>query len=73
MELTMAQKHLIAGLRLFGVEKDAIVGILSALPQPKQQDEMMEWMCEHEGASTAEILKKVAEIYSKEYHRCFEI
>lgn len=60
MALSMAQKHLIAGLRLFGVEKDAIVGIVSALPNPEQQDKMMEWMCEHEGASTAEILKQVA-------------
>ena len=62
MALTEAQKHLIVGLRIFGVEKDAIVGIVSALPRPEQLDEMMEWMCEHEGASTSAILRKVAEI-----------
>lgn len=62
MELSQAQKHLIVGLRIFGVEKDAIVGIVSALPKPEQLDAMMEWMCEHEGASTPEILKKVAEL-----------
>ena len=62
MALTQAQKHLIAGLRLFGVEKDAIVGIVSALPQPEQLDAMMEWMSEHEGTTTAQILRKTAEL-----------
>ena len=62
MELTEAQKHLINGLLLFGVEKDAIVGIASALTKPEQQDEMMEWMCNHRGATTPEILKEVANI-----------
>ena len=62
MALTQAQKHLIAGLKLFGVEKDAIVGIVSTLKKPAQQDAMMEWMCEHEGATTADILKKTAEL-----------
>lgn len=62
MALSPAQKHLIVGLRFFGAEKDAIAGIVTALPKPEQLDEMMEWMCEHEGASTAEILKKAAEL-----------
>ena len=34
MELTMAQEHLIAGLHIFGVETDAIVGIVSVLKTP---------------------------------------
>lgn len=55
MELTMAQEHLIAGLHIFGVETDAIVGIVSVLKTPEQQDAMMEWMCEHRGATTPEI------------------
>ena len=65
MELTTAQKHLIDGLIIFGVEEDAIVGIVSALEKPEQQDELMEWMCEHEGAKTPEILRKTAEIVGK--------
>ena len=62
MALTEAQKHLIVGLRIFGVERDAIIGIVSALQKPEQQDAMMEWMCEHEGATTSEILRKTAEL-----------
>lgn len=62
MALTPAQKHLIAGLLLFNVEKDAIIGIVSTLQRPEQLDAMMEWMCENEGASTAEVLKKTAEL-----------
>ena len=62
MALTEAQKYLIIGLRILGVEKDAIHGILSALPQKRQQDDLMEWMCDHREATTPEILKKVAEI-----------
>ena len=62
MGLTMAQKHLIAGLRLFGVERDAIVGIVSMLETPEQQDEMMEWMSTNVGADTAQILRKAAEL-----------
>ena len=68
MALTWLQKHLIDGLRIFGVEKDAIVGIVLALPEPEQLEAMMEWMCEHEGATTAQILKKTAEI-SRSYSR----
>ncbi len=65
MALTNAQKHLIDGLRIFGVEMDAIIGIVCALEKPEQQDEMMEWMSEHEGATTAEILKKTAKIVNE--------
>lgn len=55
MALTPIQKHLITGLLIFGVEKDAIVGIVSALETEEQQCRMMEWMSEHEGASTSDI------------------
>lgn len=65
MELTNIQKHLIVGLRIFGVEKDAIVGIVSAMETEKQQCSLMEWMSEKEGAKTPEILIKVAEISRK--------
>lgn len=65
MELTNIQKHLIVGLRIFGVEKDAIVGIVSAMETEEQQCALMEWMAENERAKTPEILKKVAEISQK--------
>ena len=62
MELTNIQKYLISGLRLFGVEKDAIVGIVSAMETESQQCRLMEWMAENKGVKTPEILKKVAEL-----------
>lgn len=37
MALTKLQKHLIVGLRIFGVENDAIVGIVSAMESEEQQ------------------------------------
>ena len=64
MALTEAQKHLITGLHILGVEKDAIIGIVSAMKKPEQQDMLMEWMCVHPQATTSEILKEVADIIS---------
>ena len=73
MALSELQKYLIVGLRIFGVEKDAILGIISAAETDDQLCEMMEWMCEHEGASTAEILKKTVELaQSVEHLYCFK-
>lgn len=62
MALTPAQKHLIDGLHIFGVEKDAILCIVLALETPEQQDAMMEWMCEHRDATTEDFLKKTVEL-----------
>ena len=62
MELTNIQKHLIIGLQIFNVEEDAIVGIVSAMKTDEQQCALMEWMAEHEGATTSEILKIVADL-----------
>ena len=62
MRLSEAQKHLIIGLKIFGVEKDAIPGIVMSLPKPEQLDALMEWMCGVRAANTSEILGKVAEI-----------
>ena len=47
MELTEVAKHLITGLHLFGVERDAIVGIPLILEKEEQQIELMEWMANH--------------------------
>lgn len=65
MELTNIQKHLIFGLRIFDVEKDAIVGIVSAMETEEQQCALMEWMAENEGAKTPEILRKTAELVNQ--------
>ena len=65
MELTNIQKHMIVGLKIFNVEKDAIVGIVAAMETEEQQCALMEWMAEHEGATTSEILKIVADLCRK--------
>ena len=65
MALSEAQKHLIHGLMLFGVEKDAIVGIVSAVKTPEHLDAMIEWMCENLEASVPEILRKTAELTNR--------
>lgn len=62
MQLTEAQKHLIRGLLIFSVEKDAIIGIVSILRTEQQQCTMMERMSEHEGAMTSGILRKTADL-----------
>ena len=64
MELTETQKLLIRCLLLFGVGKDAIVGIISALETPEQVDGMMEWLDEHRTATISDILKKTVELTS---------
>ena len=47
------------------MEKDAIYGIVEALPEHAQQDALMEWMCDHREATTSDILKQVAEIVNQ--------
>ena len=47
------------------MEKDAIYGIIEALPEDEQQDALMEWMCDHREATTSDILKQVAEIVNQ--------
>ena len=60
MALTKTQKHLIVSLRILGIDSDTTLGIVSALPYPKQQDAIMNWLCEHKGITTSKILKQVA-------------
>ena len=62
MEKTESLKLLIRGLRIFGVEKDAIVGIASGLQTEEEQYELMDWMAEHRGATQEDILEKFVEI-----------
>ena len=64
MALSNLQKHLVDGLHIFGVEKDAILGIVSAMETEEQQCRLMEWMSEHENASTSDILGQVVAIIS---------
>ena len=55
-------KLLVRGLMIFGVEKDAIVGISAALQTEEQQYKLMDWMVENRGATVSDILEKTVEI-----------
>ena len=60
--LTQTQELLIDGLRAFGVEKDLIIGIMIMLTEEDQQEQLMEWMADHEKAKPEEILQRATEI-----------
>lgn len=62
MKLTETQKLLMTGLKVFGVENDLIVGIMLMLQEEDQQEQLMEWMAEHEGAKPEVILQTATEI-----------
>ena len=47
---------------MFGVENDLIVGIMLLLQEENQQERLMEWMAEHEGAKPEKILQIATEI-----------
>lgn len=60
--LTQTQELLLDGLRAFGVEKDLIIGIMVMLTEEDQQEQLMEWMANHETAKPDMILQKATEI-----------
>ena len=62
MKLSETQKLLMSGLKVFGVENDLIVGIMLLLQDEDQQERLMEWMAEHEGATPETILRIATEI-----------
>ena len=62
MKLSETQKLLMSGLKVFGVENDLIVGIMLLLQDEDQQERLMEWMAEHEGAKPETILRIATEI-----------
>ena len=60
--LTQTQELLLDGLRAFGVEKDLIIGIMIMLTEEEQQEQLMEWMADHEEAMPETILQKATDI-----------
>jgi len=62
MELTSKQRLLLNGLDLFGVDKDAMVLILTALQEDTQMDELMTYMTHNPKATEEDLLEKTAEI-----------
>lgn len=62
MELTEAEKLLIHGLKLYGVELEDALGIMLLLNTEQMQDEMMLWMTENRQATTSNLIGKAMDI-----------
>ena len=58
MELTQVEQDLINGLVIFGVEEQAVIGILSGLKTEQQQEQMIDYLIANEGASQSDILSE---------------
>ena len=66
MALTPAQKHLIHGLKMFGMAEDETVGIMLALDTPEKRDKLMVWMAQHREATPSDIIGKTIDILRTE-------
>jgi hypothetical protein len=64
MELTPAQKHLIHGLKLFGLSLEDTIGIMLAMDTPEKRDELMRWMVENTKATPSQVVEKTMDIAS---------
>ena len=62
MELTETQWDLVDGLRAFGIKDSGIPAILTLLISEEAQNRMIDWMLDHEKASTQEIINKAIEL-----------
>ena len=62
MELTSTQKLLMNGLELFGVEKEAMIGILISLQKEEEMRELMNYMAENQQANQEDILEQMVRI-----------
>lgn len=66
MALTEAEKLLVRGAKIIGADRNDAAGILLALRDPEQQEEMLDWMDENlEIATPSELLRKTAEIITR--------
>ena len=62
MALTEVQKTLIQGLVEYGVEKEAIPGIILSLKTEEKQWEMIDYLLDNRQATQTDILMKLVEI-----------
>ena len=65
MELTMHQKHLIRGLRLFDLTEEEQEIIFLFLEKEEEQIEMIDYLMDHQHATQQDILGKLFEILGK--------
>ena len=63
MALTEAEKLLVRGAKIIGADRNEAAGILLALRDPMQQEEMLDWMDENlETATPSDLIGKVLAI-----------
>ena len=60
--LTQTELDLIRGLMIFGVEREAIIGIMIALKDEDSQWQMIDFMVEHQQATQEDILEELVRI-----------
>ena len=62
MAFTKTEKHLVIGLKLFGLTEENQRAIFLALQTEKQQRTLVDYMMEHLSASEQDILKETVRI-----------
>ena len=63
MALTEAEKLIVRGSKLIGADRNDAAGILLALRDPEQQEEMLDWMAENlETATVSDLIGKTMDI-----------
>ena len=62
MALTQTEKHLITGLKLFGLEEEDQEAIFLVLQKEEQQTALMEYMSKHLNADGSELLRETLRI-----------
>ena len=63
MALTEAEKLIVRGSKIIGADRNDAAGILLALRDPEQQEELLDWMAENlETATPSDLLGKTMDI-----------
>ena len=63
MALTEAEKLIVRGAKIIGADRDDAAGILLALRDPEQQEDLLDWMEENlETATPSDLIGKTMDI-----------
>ena len=66
MALTEAEKLIVRGAKIIGADRNDAAGILLALRDPMQQEEMLDWMEKNlETATPSDLIGKTMDIAAK--------
>lgn len=68
MALTIAEKLIVRGAKIIGADRDEAAGIILALRDPKQQEELLAWMEQNlETATPSDLIGKTMDILKNGY------